>query len=392
VSESSAGDARVVLGAAYVTNYGALASSSPFIALHLAAVGFSPTATAQILAGLLLIPVVAIPGWTFLADRTNAIGRILRIASLGALVVFAALLFDPAPVLIAVALGLFAICRAPFGALLDTLVLRDAVRSFGAVRSWGTLGYAVGAFVTGAVVSRFGSRAILHVTSVLLVGALVAAMPIDAKGTRPPPARKTDGEPAHMGALLATLLKRPRVVLLFAIAVLQEMGLAPYDALFAAYLTKISGAAAAGFAVTLGAGAEWVFLLTSRPLVRRLGPERLLLTACVASVVRWGAIAFVVNPVALVAVQVLHSFSFGAYYMSAVMLMDRETPPALRASGQGLFGSFSFAVCASIAVSLAGVIEPHRGMRAVFGLAAAASAVAAVGAAFLSRGAPARAA
>ena len=42
---------------------------SPFLALHLGAVGFSPPAAAQLLALLLLVRVVAIPAWTLLADR-----------------------------------------------------------------------------------------------------------------------------------------------------------------------------------------------------------------------------------------------------------------------------------------------------------------------------------
>ena len=51
--------------------------------------------------------------------------------------------------------------------------------------------------------------------------------------------------------------------------------------------------------------------------------------------------------------------------LDLVILMDRETPPSLRASGQGLFGSFTFGVAAAIGVSIAGLIERRGGMPSV---------------------------
>ena len=374
---------RVALGAAYVTNFGALAASSPFLAVHLGVAGFSPPATAQLLALLLFVRVVAIPAWTLLADRAGSVGGILRLVSAGALVAFAALLLDPGPAVVAVCLLAFAVFRAPFGALLDSVALRDVREkgaAFGAVRAWGTAGYALGAVVTGAFVARLGSRAVLYVSTALLAAALGAAWSVRGK----------DAALGHGGGewrLVGTLLRRPRVLLLFAVAFLQEIGLAPYDALFTQYLTKLAGATAAGVAIALGAGAEFLFLLGAASVVRRLGPERLLVLACAASAGRWATIALVAGSGILVAIQVLHALSFGAFYVASVTLMDRETPPSLRASGQGIFGSFAFGVAAAIALSFAGLVEGRAGIPAVFALAAGASLAAAMIAALLGRSA-----
>ncbi len=182
---------------------------------------------------------------------------------------------------------------------------------------------------------------------------------------------------------MAGLLRRPRVLLLFAVALLQQVGLAPYDALFPAYLTKLAGASLAGAAVALGASAEFLFLLGGASLARRLGPERLLVVACGVSASRWAAIALVTNAAALVAIQVLHAFGFGAFYLASVVLMNAETPPAIRASGQGLFGSFSFGIAAALGLSIAGLIERRAGMPVVFACAAGASLLATACAALL---------
>jgi hypothetical protein len=55
----------------------------------------------------------------------------------------------------------------------------------------------------------------------------------------------------------------------------------------------------------------------------------------------------------------------------------------LRASGQGIFGSFSFGVAAALGLSIAGLVERLGGMPAVFTLAACASLVGTAGASLL---------
>jgi PPP family 3-phenylpropionic acid transporter len=373
---------RFALSASYAANFGALAASGPFLALHLGAVGFSTPATAQLLAFLLLVRVVTIPGWTLIADRASSIGSVLRLVSAGALIAFAALLLAPGPALVATSLVVFSVFRAPFGALLDALVLRDVQDvggTFSAVRAWGTAGYALGAMGTGMLIAREGSRAVLYATTALLAASLLFALAVRGKNAKGEPiapgAAPVDATPATSAGWrrLIALLARPRVLLLFAVAMLQQMGLAPYDALFPAYLTKLAGATLAGAAVALGASVEFVFLLGGGALVRRLGPERLLVLACAASTVRWTFIALVTNPIALVAIQALHALGFGAFYLASVLLMDSETPPSLRASGQGLLGSFAFGIAAAIGLSIAGLIERHAGMPTVFAFGAAAS-------------------
>lgn len=365
--------AASAIGATYVANFGALAASTPFLAIHLAAVGFTPDAAAQVLALCLLVRVIAIPGWTLLADRTRAAGAVLRLVSAGALVVFVTLAVVARPPLAFVALALvaFAVFRAPFGPLLDALMLhrvRVMGGTFGGVRAWGTAGYAAAALVTGALVARVGSRAVLYVSIALLAAALLAA---GALG-------QGDTSAGARGSLrqLTQLARRPRIALLFAIALLQQMGLAPYDALFPAYLARLAGATTSGVAVALGAGSEFLLLLAGASLVRRFGPERLLLLACAASVVRWAAMALVTVPALLVLLQSLHALSFGAFYMASVILVDAESPPHLRASAQGLFNTLCFGVAAALGLSVAGLVESRGGPRAVFGVAAAAAVLA----------------
>jgi MFS family permease len=351
------------LGGAYVANFGALAAHGPFLALYLAHRGLDSAVIAQLLAVMMLVRVIALPGWTLLADRVQSPARVLALVSAGALAAFASAATMP----LVVPLLLFAAFRAPFGALIDTLVLRSG-RPFGALRAWGTAGYTAFAFGTGALVDRVGPRAVVWVTLATLAGAAVASFFL--------PSAKGGVERPSIVRPLAVLVQKPRFLLLLAVALLHQIGLAPYDSLFPAYLTALSSASHAGIAVAVGAGAELLFLLRAAPLLQRLGPSRLLALACAASVLRWATMALVVEPHALIAAQALHAFGFGAFYLASVTLVDEESTPEVRASAQGLFGAACFGIAPAIALSWAGFVTPRVGLRGVFAIAAGASAVA----------------
>jgi PPP family 3-phenylpropionic acid transporter len=361
------------LGASYFANFGALAIYGPFLALYLQKRGFHAQTAAQLLAAMSLVRVVAAPGWTLLADKLQSTGLVLRIVSAGAALSFALLFAQASPLAVGLILLAFAVFRAPFGALIDTLTLRWSARTgrgFGEVRAWGTAGYTLGAFGAGAVVTRFGTGAITAATTVFLVLTAVLALTLPGGG-------RIAARP-HLVRSLTVLIRRPRFVLLLATATLHEIGLAPYDSLFPSYMTEISSASYAGISVGVGAVAELVFMIVSASLARRIGPTRLLAIAYGTSVVRWATMALVTQPVVLIAVQMLHAFGFGAFYLSAVAIVDAESPPQVRASAQGVFAAWTFGVAGAIGLSLAGIVLRYASLRGVFAIASVTSGVAAI--------------
>jgi MFS transporter, PPP family, 3-phenylpropionic acid transporter len=166
--------------------------------------------------------------------------------------------------------------------------------------------------------------------------------------------------------------------LLLAIAFLSELGLAPYDVLFPAYLTRLAGSVVATSALAVGAAVELLFLIGLARFTRRAHASSLLAVACLASVARWTILAFVTAPPVLVATQILHALSFGAFYVASVTLVNEESPAPLRATGQGIFRAFTFGIAPAVAVFLAGRVERAGELRPVF-LVAAGGAVVAFG-------------
>jgi PPP family 3-phenylpropionic acid transporter len=360
---------------AYVPNFAALASSAPFFAVYLAGRGFEGEEISSLLAALLLVNIVATLGWSALADRIGSIGAVLRIVTVGSLVCAVPAFFGSRHAVV-VGLVCLAAFRAPFGALLDTLVLRTE-RSFGPVRAWGTAGYVAGAVAAGLVTKLLGARGIAFSTMTLLALAALAGFfipsaraSLSSRGYAPlPPARSPMRE-------LRALLRLPRFQVLLVIALLSEVGLAPYDALFPAYLTNLSDGVFAAAALAMGAISEFLFLLGLGHWTRRSSAATLLVFASGCSTLRWALLSFVTAPYALVAIQCLHCFSFGAFYVASITIVNDESSMTQRTTSQGLFRAFTFGLAPATALFVAGKMQHLHGLRGVFFVGAIAAGVA----------------
>ncbi len=369
-AEPSAG----ALSFAYVTNFAALASSAPFFAVYLGGRGFDGEEISTLLAALLLVNVVGTLAWTALADKLGSIGTVLRIVSVGSVACAAPAFFGSR---LAVIVGLLALaaCRAPFGALLDASLLRTD-RPFGPVRAWGTAGYVTGALAAGLATKLLGAQGIAFASVAFMGLAALASFFVPSARVAPSSARSaTPVESAPFSSRLGEILARPRFLLLLAIALLSEVGLAPYDALFPAYLTRLADGVYASAALATGAVAEFLFLLALGRGTHRSRAGSFLVLAGVCSTLRWAIVGLVTSPGALVATQALHAFGFGAFYVGSILLVDEESPSSPTMS-QGVFRAFTFGLAPAAVLFLTGRVEPQHGLRGVFLAAAVAALVA----------------
>jgi PPP family 3-phenylpropionic acid transporter len=97
-----------------------------------------------------------------------------------------------------------------------------------------------------------------------------------------------------------------------------------------------------------------------------MGAPRALLLAAMAGVPRWALTAWVTDPVALVAIQVLHGLAFGVFWIAGVQLMSERAPAQVSASSQSLFNASSYGVGALFGAILAGELRAGWGTAAIF--------------------------
>jgi PPP family 3-phenylpropionic acid transporter len=107
-----------------------------------------------------------------------------------------------------------------------------------------------------------------------------------------------------------------------------------------------------GFAVIVEIG----LLLALPRFERRFSPEALILFGAVASVARWGVMAFVPPVVALWPLQGLHALTFAAVHVGALRLGQREAPPAIAGVAQTLYAALASGTLAGLAMLLAGAL------------------------------------
>jgi PPP family 3-phenylpropionic acid transporter len=111
----------------------------------------------------------------------------------------------------------------------------------------------------------------------------------------------------------------------------------------------------AGAAFFLGVAAEVAMMWNYRHVERRLSLYPLMGLTFALTSLRWFVMARVEDGPTLAAIQVLHGFTFGAFYVSVISYLDETVPPALRATGRALFTSVSIGVGGLIGHQMAGL-------------------------------------
>jgi MFS transporter, PPP family, 3-phenylpropionic acid transporter len=100
--------------------------------------------------------------------------------------------------------------------------------------------------------------------------------------------------------------------------------------------------------------------------------------ALASHALRWLLSAFAEGPIAVLAIQPLHAFTFGAFYLASVERMDELAPAGLRATAQGLFASCAFGLGGTLGSLWAGAFFARLGMAGLYMVATVLSAGAAL--------------
>ena len=128
-----------------------------------------------------------------------------------------------------------------------------------------------------------------------------------------------------------------------------------------------------GLLWTLGVLAEIVVFLYLPVLFRRYSLSAILMVSCVVAIVRFSAIGWGAQWLwLLVAAQLMHAATFGAFHAAAVSAVHRVFPEHARARGQTLFSSLAYGAGGAVGALLAGWAWEAAGPGAAFSVSAAA--------------------
>lgn len=341
----------------------------PFWPAWLAGRGLSAGEIGVLLAVAQWLKLAANPLAGIAADRSAAPRRIMLLLSLGAAAGFALL---PAAHGFAFLLSLGALtacCLSPLSPLGDHVALAAASAGrldYGRVRLWGSLGFIAATLLAGRLVEARGidSVAPLLTGAALLVLAASALLPAE-RAAPAPPARAGASHP----------LARPSFALFLAAAALIQGSHAVYYGFGTLYWRRL-GIADSSIALLWAEGvvAEILLFYWGAPLLRRLGPKGLLALGGGAGLLRWGGTGYATSLPALVPLQLLHAFTFGAAHLGAMHHLARRLPPAQAATAQALYSTIVGGLGQGMLMLLAGALYSAAGGGAYFAMAAVAAA------------------
>lgn len=360
----------------YLFYFGTIGVFVPFFAFYLQHVGFGPVQIGQLMAIPMAMRILAPGLWGWAADHSGRRDLALR---LGALLAAAGMaLLAGASGFLSVALGLAAYAL-PWSGLLPQFEattlshLGASPQRYGWIRLWGSVGFIVAVLLGGLVFSGARIGAVPLVVLALVVGTALAIWRVP--GAPASPARQ---DPQSFWPAL----RRPWVMALLLVCLLQQASFGPYYVFFTIHLDRLGyGTGATGAFWAWGVAAEILMFLWTPQLVERFGSRVLLVFALGVTTLRWLLTAWAAAslPLLLIA-QTLHMAAFGLFHAVAVLLVHRAFAGRLQGRGQALYSALGFGVGGALGSLASGYAWSALGPAATWtgaaGLSAAAMVVA----------------
>lgn len=347
----------------YLALYGTTGLWLPYLPVHLLALGFTGTQVAAITSVSAAATMVLPPVWGYLADRSGRGARLLAVTTTGWALALSMQLGARTFRMVLAA----AVVQALFGTSLSSLADAQAVTvaqqtgtTFARLRLWGSVGFIATSLAFGQALSS-GAPPWAVVPSAVAVAAMAVGFAWAGRNgvvvVRQPP---TLGD-------VGALLRRRSLLMFMGAAALHWASFSPFSMFLATHLERATGSRAyMGPSLALAVGAEVLGMRYFEGLRRRAPLGALLGLSFALNAVRWWVLAGVQSGAVALAVQVIHGAAFGVFLVASVAFLEREVPPALRATGRALFGSIAFGLGGIGGHQLAGWIFDRHGTGAAF--------------------------
>ncbi|MDA8234626.1 MAG: major facilitator superfamily domain-containing protein 6 [Clostridia bacterium] len=345
----------------YFIFFTTFASFLPFLPLYLREIGLESGKIGVIMGIGPLVMLLAQPVWGMVSDYLQKRILVLRLTLLASSL--ATLLFPVTTefTLIVLITVLYTFFQTPITPLADSIVLTHheaAGGSFGKVRLWGSLGFALAVVVMGLWLQTTELKNMFTAVASLYLASFLVTL-----GLRE---HKKAGRQKLTGQV-KDILTNKRFLLFLAYSCLVQLTFAAYNTFFGLLFTSLGGTTyTLGLAWFIAAISEIPVFLYSRTLLLRFGSRKLLVFAGLIFSLRWFFFSLVQSPVQIIFFQVLQSLSFGVFYFSAVNYVNHIVPSQLRSTGQSLFAALGFGLGATLGNFLGGMMVDQVGLSAMF--------------------------
>ncbi|MEO5341152.1 MAG: MFS transporter [Magnetococcus sp. MYC-9] len=359
----------------YACNFAVLGVWIPYWSLYMSSHGHGAAAIGLLISLSLVAKLLGPPVWGFLADRGSR-HRVIAGSSVAAFLV-SALFFcaDSLPLLLTGAVA-FSLLQNAQLSLVEATTLELVDRhphgagslpclDYGRIRVWGSWGFILFALGLGPLIDRWGLGLVPWVLAALLGMSALFSLLLPEGERGPPP------------GLSPALFSLPSVRWFYLAALLMQFSHGAYYGFLSLHLVSHGfSQGAIGLIWTMGVVAEVLLLRHSAPLLARFGVSRVLSLSILLAIVRWTLYAVPPAWPLLLAGQLLHAFTFGAFHVAAVRRTFEMAPQASRATAQAWYTALSFGLGGGIGALLCGQLYDQMGAEWLFLIMAGGAALA----------------
>lgn len=342
----------------------------PFLPVWLEGRGFDANEIAIIVALPLIVRVVFTPLMTLLIHRFGGLRQAIVGFSMLAAASMALMLgtHDFMSVLMITLLtALFFSPVLPVTEALAMAGVRRGLGNYGRMRLWGSITFIIANLVGGAYLATVHPEYILWVLiGVFVVSALASLLLVEPPENDEMPPLENKAVSAKTAA---SLLRYSPLVLLIIAASFVNASHATFYTFGTVHWTSIGiGLGLAGLLWAIGVIAEIVLFSFSNAAIRAFTAVGLIILACVAGIFRWTAFAFDPDLTALVLLQTLHAFTFGAMHLGVVHGITALVPERLAATAQAIHFTIT-GLAIGLAMYASGPLYAAYGVQSYFAMA-----------------------
>lgn len=350
----------------YLFFWGMFAVYIPFLNVYLTELGLTGIQIGVVAAVFPLMTLTVTPIASALADQRGWRRHSLRIAFVGWMIVMLLYRFPTSFLGIFVVVFFEALVRSPVVPIGDSIIARMASKhniSFGSMRLWGSLAFAMVAIGGGMVWEQVGYKPMFMVTAVAILPCLYLTNYLpDNRAIVTNKKRR----------LPRQLFTDPALLTLFIGALLVGAGL--YAALLfgGIYMAQLGGSKLhIGLLFGLSALIEVPIMQSSDWLIRRFHGERVLLMGYIAVALSLIIYALAWSPWTLIFAAVAKGVGYALFFVVSVRLIDSRVPEEWVSTAQSLFAACSVGLAPLLTTILSGYVYDNYGASNLFWISTA---------------------
>ena len=326
-------------------------------------VGLSLSNIGLMMSVLPLISVFFQPIWGGVADVTGKRRGVLQGLMLAAaLVTFAITMFTKSYVVVGLYF-MYQVFLCGQGPLTDSIAIQIASEtpkaSFGFIRIWGSIGYAVGAIIVAFVANQMGLKWSFYTAALAFFIGFVLTRGI--KETRIVTAK------SHFKSDLKTLLKEKKYLFILIYSFLLVGGVFSSDQYLGLFIRSVdSDVSMIGVLTFISVCFEVPFMFYSKRLIEKLNPYKLLLLMNIIAVARMFILSISSSVLFFLMAGILRGIIVGIFIPLFIELICEITPKAVVTSAVAIYTAVSSGIANFLFTLTGGILAEQLGYQTLY--------------------------